>query len=73
MRPIPGSEYVILPDQTVARRLKPMPLFRSVYFNIWLSGRYCRVNAKDLPDIADGKIDPRIASRRKNPDANQGR
>ena len=74
VKAIPGSEYIVLPNKTVARLNKPTALFNNLYFNIWLSGRYCRINANDLDAVAAGQLDPRSKGRRKKKDdPNQGR
>lgn len=49
---IPDTEYVLLSDGTVARRLKPYVVNTKVSYNMMLHGRLRRVSAKSLLDTA---------------------
>lgn len=47
-RNFPDSQYIILSDGTVARRLKPMKIGRQFYFNLLINKKMKRYNKEDL-------------------------
>lgn len=49
--PIEGTAYLLLPDQTIARRLKPYVKAGKIYYNLSLgvSGKTSRHTVADLP------------------------
>lgn len=49
--PIDGTAYLLLPDQTIARRLKPYVKAGKIYYNLSLgtSGKTSRHTVEDLP------------------------
>mgnify|MGYP006267420227 CR=1 FL=1 len=55
VRPIPGTKYVILPDNTVARRLTSRTICGTVYFNLIVDGKYLTVSVEKLPALLEAR------------------
>ena len=51
VKPIPGTKYVILPDNTVARRLTSRTVCGKVYFNLIIDDKYLTVSVEKLADL----------------------
>jgi len=45
-----GHKYVLLPDGTVARRLRPYPIGGTTYYNIRVDGQHKRIRADRLAE-----------------------
>jgi hypothetical protein len=48
---IPGTRYVILPDNTVARLLTPRTISGTTYFNLFINKEYTTVAVSKLRDL----------------------
>jgi hypothetical protein len=51
VKQIPGTKYVILPDNTVARRLTSRTVCGKVYFNLIIDDKYLTVSVDKLNDL----------------------
>jgi hypothetical protein len=49
---VKDTEYVVLSDGTVARRLKPVVINDRKYFNLIIDGKYTRIPALRLKEMA---------------------
>lgn len=56
---IPGTKYVVLPDDTVARLLTPRTVHGKTYFNLWVNKGYETIQVDKLRsvDFTEGDSD----------------
>jgi hypothetical protein len=54
---IPGTKYIILPDNTVARLLTPRTVHGTTYFNLFLNGKYTTTAVANLHSLDATKTD----------------
>ena len=54
---IPGTKYIILPDNTVARLLTPRTVHGTTYFNLFLNGKYTTTAIANLRSLDATKSD----------------
>ena len=54
---IPGTKYIILPDNTVARLLTPRTVHGTTYFNLFLNGKYTTTQVDKLRTLDATKTD----------------
>ena len=47
------TSYIILPDGTVARKLKPTKIHNQFYYNFIIGGKQERMNASDVKELYD--------------------
>jgi hypothetical protein len=48
---IPGTKYIVLPDNTVARLLTPRTVHGTTYFNLFLNGEYKTTKVENLRSL----------------------
>lgn len=53
---IVGTKYVILPDNTVAKRLKSRIVHGTTRFNLWINNKFTTIAADELREWNNARI-----------------
>ena len=53
---IVGTKYIILPDNTVAKRLKPRTVHGTTRFNMIIDGKFTTIAVEELLEWNAGRI-----------------
>jgi hypothetical protein len=54
--PIVGTKYIILPDNTVAKRLKSRNVHGTTYFYLWINKKFTTIAVDKLREWNEARI-----------------